>query len=185
MRFLVTLLAGVAMFTCAVRHERPAAAKRPKPGVARAAASRPPYVDRVHGFQVTPPDRGWALQANAYTTDDGERVPLVLRDDRTGAQVVIQVAPAVATPTQYAQRLTRGMRDHPGFEAGDPAPIPLSDHAVGFDFDMARRVHGKVAVREGARGDVLMMMATWPIDAPSAEADESRIFATLRPVPRG
>jgi hypothetical protein len=68
----------------------------------------------------------------------------------------------VASPTQSAERLNTGLRQQPGFVATDPEPIPLSEDAVGFDFTLADKVKGRVAVLAGKTGQVFLIMATWP-----------------------
>jgi hypothetical protein len=142
------------------------------------------YIDPDLGFELVRPEGNWQLDANNDTTSEGVAVPVVLRNKDTGAQVVLQIAPAVATPTQFAERLTTGLRDHPGFTATDPMPVPLSDSAVGFDFEMGEKVQGKVAVVEGGSGRVFMMMATWPKAIPGAVAAVDEIFTSVKPVPR-
>ncbi|MFP2960146.1 hypothetical protein ACLEPN_20545 [Myxococcus sp. 1LA] len=123
------------------------------------------YVDEDLGFEIVRPTADWQLDETNERTPEGLAIPVILRHSVSGAQVVLQVAPAVASPTQFAERLTEGLRQHPGFTTSDPAPIPLSDTAVGFDFQVGDGVHGKVAVREGIPGRVLMMLATWPAQA--------------------
>jgi hypothetical protein len=97
--------------------------------------------------------------------------------------VVVQIAPAVASPVQFAEKLTEGMRSNPGFITSDPAPLPLSDDAVGFDIAMGDRVLGRVAVRNGSEGRVLMLMGTWPAgsgaDVPAAVDDAFRSVLPL------
>ena len=141
------------------------------------------WVDEALGFEVTRPSDAWRLDVTSDHTEEGIATPVVMRNSETGAQVVIQVAPAVATPVQFAERLTEGMRSHPGFETSDPEPVPLSDSAVGFRFAMGEKVLGRVAVREGAQGRVLMMLATWPNGATeSALAGVDQIFQSVQPV---
>jgi hypothetical protein len=147
------------------------------------AASRK-YVDRQLGFEVARPAGGWQLDVSGESASDGVEIPVVLRHRVSGAQVVIQVAPAIATPTQFAQRLATGLSSYDGFSASDPEPLPLSDDAVGFRFEMEGKVLGRIAVREGARGKVLMMLATWPVGAALAVvSDVDQIFISVRPVP--
>lgn len=140
------------------------------------------YVDQQLGFAIsrrTP----WQMDVNGDFSPEGIATPVVMHNPETGAQVVLQVAPGVATPTQYAEQLTEGLRGHPEFKTTDPEPVPLSDEAVGFRFSMGQEVLGRVAVREGADGRVLMMLATWPAGAPTQAAmDVDDIFRSVEPV---
>lgn len=141
------------------------------------------YVDSELGFTVSRPNAQWQMDVGGELTPDGIATPVVMRNAETGAQVVIQVAPAVASPIQFAERLTEGMRSHPGFETSDPEPIPLSSESVGFRFSMGDRVLGRVAVREGAEGRVLMMLATWPAGSPEGTwMGVEEVFRTIQPV---
>lgn len=161
--------------------------------VARSAARAGPavqptrrsYRDATLGFEIARPEGSWQLDVTDEVSPEGLTVPVVLRDRQTGAQVILQIAPAIASPTQFAERLTAGLRSHPGFSADDPAPLALSENAVGFRFAMGEQLRGKVAVLEGASGQVFMMMATWPADAPSsADQGVEEIFGSLRAIPR-
>lgn len=145
------------------------------------------YVDSDLGFEVERPEGNWQLDANGEAPSrDGVTIPVILRHRDTGAQVVIQIAPAIATPTQFAERLNLGLRNYPGFSASDPEPLPISDDAVGFRFSMGDSVLGRVAVREGGKGKMFMMLATWPADASEGVASGvEQIFGSLRPVPPG
>ena len=96
---------------------------------------------------------------------------------------MVQVAPPIATPTQFAERLVAGLRSYQGFTATDPEPLPISDDAVGFRFAMKNRVRGRIAVRPGT-GNVLMIVATWPVDASDGITDDvDQIFVSVRPIP--
>ncbi len=143
------------------------------------------YVDEDLGFEIVRPTADWQLDETNERTPEGLAIPVILRHNVYGAQVVLQVAPAVASPTQFAERLTEGLRQHPGFTTSDPAPIPLSDNAVGFDFQVGDGVHGKVAVRDGVPGRVLMMLATWPAQA-AADVPRSvdALIQGVRPLSR-
>lgn len=143
------------------------------------------YVDSALGFEISRPASGWQLDATDETTPEGLAIPVVLRHRDTGAQVVVQVAPAIASPTQFAERLTTGLRTHPGFSSGDPEPLTMRDGAVGFSFQMGDRVRGRVAVLEGGPGQVFMILATWPTSAsPEVPAGVEEIFGSLRAVPK-
>lgn len=188
--------------------ERAQAQERPQPAQAqakvqaRAEAPRRPapkgipvtlspgaekrYVDPELGFEISRPGGGaWQMDVNDELTQDGLSIPVVLRHKDSGAQVVLQVAPAVATPSQFAERLTTGLRSHPGITTTDPEPLPMADGAVGFRFAMGERVLGRVAVMDGGNGQVFMMMATWPTGAPEAVPQNvEEIFSSLKSVPK-
>lgn len=142
------------------------------------------YVDEDLGFEIVRPTADWQLDETDERTPEGLSIPVILRHNTSGAQVVLQVAPAVASPTQFAERLTEGLRQQPGFTTTDPAPIPLSENAVGFDFQVGDAVLGRVAVREGRPGRVLMMLATWPAQA-TADVTQSvdALIEGVRPLP--
>jgi hypothetical protein len=141
------------------------------------------YVHENLGFEIVRPSSEWQLDETDETTPEGLAIPVVLRHRETGAQVVLQVAPAVATPSQFAERLTEGLRQQPGFVTSDPAPIPLSESAVGFDFTVGDGVRGRVAVRDGSPGHVFMMLATWPTSAPDGVPQSvDALFESVRPL---
>lgn len=152
----------------------------------RIAASHKKYIDSELGFEVARPGADWQLDADAGTSSEGILIPVVLRHKDSGAQVVIQVAPAIATPTQFAERLVSGLRSYEGFDATDPEPLPLSDDAVGFRFSIEQKVFGRIAVRPGGSDNVLMVVATWPADASAGVTSEvEQILVSVRPVPAG
>jgi hypothetical protein len=143
------------------------------------------YVDEDLGFEIVRPTAEWQLdETEEQNTPEGMAIPVVLKHRTSGAQVVLQVAPAVATPTQFAERLSQGLREQPGFVASDPEPLKLSESAVGFDFSVGDGVRGRVAVTEGSPGRVFMMLATCPAEA---SEDVSRsveaLFGGVRPFP--
>jgi len=142
------------------------------------------YVDQVLGFELTRPGGDWTLDETDERTPEGLAIPVVLRHRTSGAQVVLQVAPAVATPAQFAERLTLGLRSQPGFVTSDPEPLPMSDSAVGFDFAVGDSVRGRVMVRDGSEGNIFMLLATWPAAAP-AEVPETvnALFESVHPLP--
>jgi len=126
------------------------------------------YIDPALGFEIERP-RGdaWSFTAGeGGAATDSVAVPVIVAHRATGAQVVVQVAPAVATPIQFAQRLTSGLRARPGFTTTDVEPIAVADGAVGFAFTMGEQVAGRVAVVGGTSGKVYVLLATWPQDAP-------------------
>ncbi|NVJ22906.1 MULTISPECIES: hypothetical protein [Myxococcus] len=143
-----------------------------------------PYVDEELGFEIIRPSDEWQLDVSNERTPEGLAIPVVLRHASSGAQVVLQVAPAVATPTQFAERLAEGLRQQPGFITTDPVPLSLSDTAVGFSFKVGDNVHGRVAVRDGQEGRVLMMLATWPAQAvPGDLLNVDALIEGIRPLP--
>ncbi len=152
----------------------------------RIAASHRKYVDTELGFEVARPGADWQLDADGGTSSEGILIPVVLRHRDSGAQVVIQVAPAIATPTQFAERLVSGLRSYQGFDATDPEPLTLSDDAVGFRFSIEQKVFGRIAVQPGGSSNVLMVVATWPADASVGVTSEvEQILVSVRPVPAG
>ncbi|WP_306818668.1 hypothetical protein [Archangium lipolyticum] len=142
------------------------------------------YVDQALGFELTQPGDGWTLDQTDEQTPEGLTIPVVLRHRASGAQIVLQVAPAVATPAQFAEKLTMGLRSQPGFVTSDPEPMPMSDSAVGFHFAVGDNVRGRVVVRDGSPGHVFMMLATWPSVAPDeVPAAVNALFESVHPLP--
>ncbi len=153
------------------------------PASAKPVAGEGRYVDAELGFEIVRPSGEWQLDTLDERTPEGVSIPVVLRHRESGAQVVVQVAPAVATPTQFAERLTDGLRAQPGFTATDPEPLPLADSAVGFSFAAGTKVQGRVAVRRGSEGRVFMLLATWPANSPAAvSTGVDKIFESVRPI---
>jgi hypothetical protein len=183
------LLASVGLWACSGHRDAASHAGTGGSGLAQAertAATYRKYVDPELGFEVARPGSDWQLDANGATSSEGIIVPVVLRHKDSGAQVVIQVAPAIATPTQFAERLVTGLRSYEGFAATDPEPLPLSDDAVGFRFSIEQKVFGRIAVRPGGSDNVLMVVATWPADASAGVTSEvEQILVSVRPVPAG
>ena len=179
-RCTVTLVALASLTGCSLFQTRAVRLQRAQ---AEVVASRR-YVDETFGFEVKRPSGAWDLTETDSVTEDGIAIPIILKHRASGAQVVLQVAPAVATPTQYAERITRGLARQAGFETSDLRPLPLSDSAVGFDFSLEGQMDGKVAVREGGPGNIFMLMATWPRGvAATVPQNVDAIFESLQPVP--
>ncbi|WP_375772404.1 hypothetical protein NR798_16455 [Archangium gephyra] len=142
------------------------------------------YVDEAMGFELIQPGGDWQLDQTDEQTPEGLTIPVVLKHRTSGAQVVLQVAPAVATPAQFAERLTMGLRSQPGFVTSEPEPLPMSDSAVGFHFAVGDSVRGRVVVRDGSAGHVFMMLATWPASAPDEVPQTvNALFESVRPLP--
>ena len=141
------------------------------------------YVDLALGFEITRPGDDWLMDEPGEQTPEGLVIPIVLRHRTSGAQVVMQVAPAVASPAQFAERLTIGLRSQPGFVTSEPEPLPVSDNAVGFNFAAGNNVRGRVMVCEGSPGRVFMMLATWPAEAPEEVPEGvNALFQSVRPL---
>src|SRR5580700_9178063 len=100
------LVAGLGCATTKVEPPPAVAAQRNASAVGRR------YVDPQLGFEIIRPESDWEMELSDELTPEGVAIPVVLRHRETGAQVVLQVVPAVATPTQYARRLTDGLRSH-------------------------------------------------------------------------
>jgi hypothetical protein len=146
------------------------------------------YVDENLGFEIVRATTEWQLtEKEEQNSPEGLSIPVVLRHRLSQAEVVLQVAPAVATPIQFAERLNAGLREQPGFVATELEPLPLSDSAVGFHFEVAQNgksMRGRVAVTEGSPGHVFMMLATWPVDAPEGVSQSvEALFGAVRPLP--
>lgn len=140
------------------------------------------YVDSQLGFELIRPTGSWRLSITNDPGEDGLVVPITLQHG-SGATVVLQIAPAIATPFEYAERLTRGMQNELGAITGGLEALGLSEDAVGFSFHLEAGVIGRVAVREGGTGSVFMLLATWPSSV-TREVTEGvdAIFASVRPV---
>ncbi len=183
MRLWLGAVGGAVLALAGCAQDRGATKTAPAEVAAQPGPSHARYVDNELGFEVLRPTERWQIDVSGELSQEGIAAPVVLRNPDTGAQVVIQVAPAVGSPIQLAERLTDGMRAHPGFVISDPEPVALSDDAVGFRFAMGDKVHGRVAVREGAPGRILMMLATWPADAPEAAASGvEEVFRGVQPL---
>lgn len=159
-------LGVVCAVGCASTQEAGPQPPETKQVVSRTKSDR--YVDAVNGFSIERPGERWTFKTSEHLSTDHVAVPLVITDNATNAQVVVQIAPAVATPSQFAERLTMGLQSRAGFVTTDIQPIPLADGAVGFDFKAGAEVVGKVAILEGAEGRVYVLLATWPTDADAA-----------------
>lgn len=139
------------------------------------------FFDAQNGFRIQRPDASWSFKPGRELSTDSIAVPLVIANAASQAQVVVQVAPAVATPSQFAQRLSTGLKSRAGFATGDVEPIPLADGAVGFDFAVGDEVRGRVAILEGKEGRVYVLLATWPQGAPGGvEREINQIFASMQ-----
>ncbi len=144
------------------------------------AAGTEYFFDAQNGFRIQRPDASWAFRPGRDLSTDSIAVPLVIANAASQAQVVVQVAPAVATPSQFAQRLSSGLKARAGFATGEVEPIPVADGAVGFDFAVGDEVRGRVAILEGREGRVYVLLATWPRGAPGAVVrDVELIFSSM------
>lgn len=142
--------------------------------------STPQYVDIDHGFSIQSPNPGWKFQLKKKFSTKTIDVPVIIANTKQGAQVVVQVAPAVASPVQFAEKLTSGLKHRPGFATSIISPQPVASGAVGFNFSAGEQVLGRVTILEG-RGRVFVLLATWPRSAPSqVKADIDQIIGSLR-----
>lgn len=139
------------------------------------------FVDRENGFTIGRPGEGWSFRPGEELSTENIVVPVIVVDPESGAQVVVQIAPAVASPAQFAQRLTTGLQARDGFATSEVQPIPLADGAVGFDFAVGDQVSGRVAILEGTGGRVYVLLATWPRGSPeSVEKDVENILGSMK-----
>ncbi len=149
----------------------------PEGAVVRIEGQR--YIDPRMGFEISRPAGDWFF-APGQPVAQGIAVPVIVAHPASGAQVVVQVAPPVATPTQFAERLTFGLRTKPGFATGTPAPLEGTEDGVGFPFSMGDAVRGRVAIVPG-NGHVFVLLATWPAQAtPAVIAGVDRILHSLK-----
>ncbi|MHB8416587.1 MAG: hypothetical protein ACYDCL_00825 [Myxococcales bacterium] len=123
------------------------------------------YVDPRLDFEISRPAGDWLFTPGQPLTE-GIAVPVIVAHPQSGAQVVVQIAPAVATPGELALRLESGLRARPGFSPGSPAPLEGTDDGVGFPFTMGDAVTGRVAILSGS-GRVFVLLATWPTASPA------------------
>ncbi len=124
------------------------------------------YVDPRLDFEISRPAGDWLFTPGQPLTE-GIAVPVIVAHPQSGAQVVVQIAPAVASPGELAMRLEHGLRARPGFSPGAPAPLEGTDDGVGFPFTMGDAVTGRVAILSGT-GRVFVLLATWPTASPPA-----------------
>ncbi len=149
--------------------------------VARKKQQPERFFDKENGFSIERPGERWSFRPSEHLSTEHVAVPLVITDSTTNAQVVVQIAPAVATPSQFAERLTNGLQSRAGFVTTDIQPIPLADGAVGFDFKAGEEVIGKVAILEGSEGRVYVLLATWPTDADGAVPEDiDQILSSMK-----
>jgi len=162
----------------------------PKQGATEAAPKMVPvaetgdeqhHVDAENGFTIDRPNTTWNFFEGSELSTETIAVPLVVSNTDQNAQVVVQIAPAVATPFQFAERLVAGLNSRAGFETTNIQPIPLGDGAVGFDFSVEEEVKGRVAILEGTEGRVFVLLATWPKKAPRGiEQDIDSIIGSMK-----
>lgn len=143
------------------------------------------WVDPKLDFEISRPAGDW-LFAPGQPLAEGIAVPVIVAHPQSGAQVVVQIAPAVATPTEFAMRLTNGLRTRPGFNPGSPSPLEGTDDGVGFPFTMGDSVTGRVAILSG-KGRVFVLLATWPTASPSTivQGVDQIVHSLRTTLPRG
>lgn len=169
----------------------PFAGRAPALEVARGkdAAPAPPkesveartYKDEELGFEVERPD-GWGF-APRVAAPDGGAIPLVIAQPEKGAQVIVQVAPKVASAEQISGDLRIKLDEHPGIEAGESGPVKAREKAYGFGFTAEGERAGRVAVLEGA-DRLFVVIGSWPRAADAAlKKDVDHIFGSLHGTP--
>jgi hypothetical protein len=124
------------------------------------------HVDAANGFEIERPSETWSLYPGDEFSTEVIAVPVVLLEEAQGAQVVVQIAPAIASPPEFAERLIEGLSTRGEFSTGEIYDLELAEGAVGFDFIAAEQVIGRVAILEGSNGKVFVLLATWPMNAP-------------------
>lgn len=142
------------------------------------------FVDDQNGFEIERPTGEWSFRSGEELSTETIAVPVVIANSQQGAQVVVQVAPAVATPAQFAERLTEGLTSRAGFETTEVRPIEVAEGAVGFDFKVGDQVNGRVAILDGREGRVYVLLATWPQNAPEGvEGEVDTILGSMKAMP--
>jgi|GEM_PF-1479642 len=130
------------------------------------------HVDAVNGFEIARPSESWTLHSGEALSTEVILVPVVLLEEAQGAQVIVQIAPAIAQPAEFAERLIAGLAARGEFTTGEVHPVDIAEDAVGFDFSAAEQVFGRVAILEGSQGKVFVLLATWPMNAPESLGQE-------------
>lgn len=139
------------------------------------------HVDAVNGFEIERPSESWTLHSGEELSTEVILVPVVLLEEAQGAQVIVQIAPAIATPPEFAERLIEGLSTRGEFTTGEIHPIEVAEGAVGFDFSAAEQVLGRVAILDGSDGKVFVLLATWPIGAPpSLDQEIDTILGSMK-----
>src|SRR5688572_24184615 len=87
-------------------------------------------VDSARGFALTRPEGDWELELRDEVRSDGLSIPVVVRHPH-GAQVVVQLAPALAEPEEYAQGLAEGLKGRAGVKVSRVEPHP-NGKGIGF-----------------------------------------------------
>lgn len=139
------------------------------------------FVDGGLGFAIERPDgEAWQFTQGG-TAPEGIVVPVVVLHEDSGAQVVVQVAPGIASSEEFAGRLAMGLQSKPGFAIGDLAEG--ADGSAGFEFALSDLVQGRVRVHDGTGGQVFVLLGTWPANAPAVVVrDVDAIMASLKPL---
>jgi hypothetical protein len=143
------MLVAVAALAAGCASSKPASARIGAEG-ARATSHR--FVDDDLGFAIERPDgEAWQFTQGS-SAPDGIVVPVVVLHEDSGAQVVVQVAPGIASSEEFAGRLAMGLQSKPGFRIGGLTETP--DGGAGFEFALSDLVEGRVRVHEGTSGQV-------------------------------
>ena len=111
---------------------------------------------------------------------DGGSIPLVISQAAKKAQVIVQVAPRVATAQEISTDLRDKLDEHPDIEAGKSQSLQKgAEESYGFGFTAEGERAGRVAVVEG--GDRLfVVIGSWPANADDALKKEvNGIFDSL------
>jgi hypothetical protein len=155
---------------------------------AREAAPEAPsanrFIDGELGFTIERPSgEAWQFTPGG-AAPEGIVVPVVVLHEDSGAQVVVQVAPAIASSEEFAGRLAMGLQSKPGFAIGDLRE--LDGGGTGFEFTLSDLVQGRVRVREAPGGRIFVLLGTWPAGVPAGVIrDIDGIMASLVTRPMG
>lgn len=168
---------ALAVAGCASMKEAAREAAPEAPGANR-------FVDGELGFTIDRPSgEAWRFTPGG-AAPEGIVVPVVVLHEDSGAQVVVQVAPAIASSEEFAGRLAMGLQSKPGFAIGDLRE--LDGGGTGFEFTLSDLVQGRVRVREAPGGRIFVLLGTWPAGVPAGVIrDIDGIMASLATRPMG
>ena len=141
------------------------------------------WSDRDGAFSLARPDgESWRFQASAQGPD-GAPLPLLAHSEETGAQLIVQNADGVGSLRTLAGLLAAHLSEEGRIHVEEPARIiARGGEGYAFSFTVGDEARGRVAVvRSGDH--VALVIASWPLGAPPAVAEEvNGMIGSLGPV---